>query len=218
MSGPELGGPGQRLCPSCARFGPESAQACKHCGYNFESGSNPSWQGAPILADAPERDAASSVPTAATRRHWPGRAIAAVILIVVVAAFVGPILTLFDSATELIQDLPGQIDVDVPDISIPDINTDVGPFGGDAGSYDKCHDRITKYIRRMLANDGSGSRPLNELFIQASVKLGAGSFEYRTLVSVFSQNQGTAISQGTRAGVRGAERDAKKACRQHYRS
>jgi hypothetical protein len=150
------------------------------------------------------------------RRRWVGRAITAAILIAVVSTFVGPVLSLFESAKQLIEDVPGQINVDVSEITIPDIDTDSGPFGGDAGSAAKCKSGIMHYMQKLLAKDGSGSRPLNELFIEASVKLGAGSFEYRTLVSVFSDNQGTAITKGTRAGLRGAKRDTLRACDRHY--
>jgi hypothetical protein len=216
VSGPQLGGPGERLCPSCARFGPQSDPVCRHCGYNFDTGAGPSWRGAPILADQPETRTAPGTPQPAARRRWVGRAVTAVILIAVVSTFVGPIFSLFESAKELIKDVPGQIDVDVPEITIPGINGDNGPFGGDAGSAAKCKSGIVRYMQKLLAKDGTGSRPLNELFIEASVKLGAGSFEYRTLVSVFSSNQGKALAEGTRAGLRGAKRDTNRACNKHY--
>lgn len=216
MSGPQLGRPGERLYPSCARFGPLADVSCRHCGYNFDGGAGSSWHGAPVLADQSETKAISNIPQAQPRRSWPGRAIAAVILIAVIGSLV-PILNLFESATQLIEDLPGDVDVDIPDITIPNIDTNVtDPFGTDAGSYGKCKGRIMRYMRQFLAKDGTGSRPLNELFIEASVKLGAGTFEYRSLVSVFSKNQGTALAEGTRAGLRGAERDTNKACRSYY--
>jgi hypothetical protein len=208
---PELGAPGERLCPSCARFGPDSDPICRHCGYNFESGAPSSWSGAPILADQPE---SPPTPGAQPRRRVRGRFIAFVLLVAVIGAFIGPVLAVFESATELIEDFPGGIDVDVPDITIPDISTK-GPEGG---SFEKCKKGITGYMRQMFANDGSGNRPLNELFIEASVKLGPSSFEYRTLVKVFSDNQGVAITNGTRAGLNRAALDTERACRRQYRN
>ena len=215
VAGPQLGGPGERLCPSCARFSPETDAVCRHCGYNFDTGAGPSWRGAPILADQPQKAAAPEA-GAPIRRSWAPRLITTVVVIVIVAAFVGPLLSVFESAKQLIEDVPGQIDVDVPEITVPDINT--GPFGGNAGSYGKCRGQILNYMHKLLAHDGTGSRPLNELFIEASVKMGAGSFEYRTMVSVFADNQGTAILKGTRAGLRSATRDTKRACAKHYKT
>ena len=214
MSTPELGGPGQRLCPSCARFGPESATTCRHCGYNFETGAPPSWGGTPILADQPE-SAPPTFPQPQTRRRWPARLLVIGVLMAIIGASFLPVLSLFDSATQLIEDIPGEIDVDIPDVTIPEIDVD-DPFGEDAGSYGKCRARILRHMRKLLANDGNGSRPLNELFIEASEQLGVGTFEYRTMVSVFSDNQGTALIEGTKPALRGAERDTARACRAHY--
>jgi hypothetical protein len=37
-------------------------------------------------------------------------------------------------------------------------------------------------------------------------------------VSVFADNQGTAILKGTRAGLQGATRDTKRSCARHYKT
>ncbi len=133
MSDPQLGGPGRRLCPSCARFGPESDAVCKHCGYNSDTGAGPSWRGAPIIADQPESVSQPSVPRSRSRRSWLGPTFIALVVVGIVALSVAPLFSIFDSATQLFEDLP-EIDVEVPDITIPDIND---PFGEDAGSFAK---------------------------------------------------------------------------------
>jgi hypothetical protein len=214
---PELGAPGQRLCPSCARYGPDDEPICRHCGYNFDTGVTGSSTGAPILADRPEAQPAPTMEQP-RGRSWAGRVLALAIVAAVVAAVIGPVVAIFESATDVIQDFSGQFDVEAPDIEVPDITTGPDLFSTDAGSSEKCKKRLTRHLGKLLANDGSGSRPLSELFIAASVALGPSSFEYRTLVQIFSSNQGLAISNGTRAALRRAERDISRACNRHYRN
>jgi hypothetical protein len=225
MSGPELGAPGTKLCPSCARFVPQSDGMCGYCGFNFDTGaaSASQSQSGPILADQTTPPPMSRFQNRASfpRRSFSGFPMGVIVMVLFVLPFVGVLLF----ATDVLENVQEGFDVNIPDINVPDVNVpdvnipdinlpDSGPQEG--GTAKSCTRDVMKHLRRLLAKDGQGSRPINDLFNKASEDLGPLSAEYRILVRGFAQNQGNAITNGTAPALKDAGRQVEKECKKAY--
>jgi hypothetical protein len=73
---------------------------------------------------------------------------------------------------------------------------------------------LTTLLKRQAAN-----KPLNSVFTDLT-RLGVGSFEYRTMIELFSdfETQSELATGSQKKAVAMARRDAAAACRQHYGS
>jgi hypothetical protein len=230
-----------KLCPNCVQYVGDQEEICKHCGYRFDVGNVPAtgtWgdaaaagtgavtasggeAGAPVTIQWQNPDAGEAgmqtinVSQQMQGAQKVGKWIAIGVALVVLAGVAIPIVAVtrgVGSAADRFSDfeVPG---VSIPTIEFtpPTLSTNEG-----TGSFASCRSTAMEWLRELLANDGSGSRSLSDLFIEASEDVGAASDDYWVIVQAFSGSQGVAIQKGTKAGLREAKVLVAEGCREAY--
>ena len=219
MSDPSLPG-GKKLCPQCTTYVGVNDAICGNCGYNFGTGAEGpgGTEGAgtggtdegqpfePLTVYAPD----SGLPGSTGR--WAGRAILIVVLVVIlgiggIIAFVT--ISVTDKATDIIDNIPG----------VGEFTFTSDPGGGTNQATDSasCQDIITRYQRKVLANDGQPA-DLPEVIGDAATEMGPGSFEFQAFTTIYSSANGiqTAITDGTKAALKKTKKDVKNKCEERY--
>lgn len=193
---------GTRLCPSCANFSSLKHEVCQRCGYNFATGGHSSLnRPPPVIADS---GAAAST---TSQYKFVGVAMAALVIAVAGAVF---FFTVSGSDSESSTFGTGG-EVEVPP-----------SFGGNSdsggGSARRCYADVRGYLKMLLANDGEGSKPLADLFTEATMRLGPSSEELRILLEVYGDQRVSTVAflDGTKPALRAGEKLARKACRKAY--
>jgi hypothetical protein len=206
---------GMRACPQCGNVADLATTRCGSCGYNFSTGE--------AGEDPPRILAEGGVPRIVVddsniRTHPPGGgsggkvagiAIALVaFLILGIAGFVAiAVRNTAEGVTE-------SFEVDIPDggkIEIP-VEFDDGQTFTRRSCTNALQDAVAKLLRRQAAGR-SVAGILTDL-----TALGVRSFEYRTLVKLYSdlETQSELTSGSVKEAVALARRGAARACSRHY--
>ena len=205
---------GMKACPRCGTVNDAGNETCETCDYNFKTGEGAS-SPPPIIAEGEvpriEIDDSSikGGTSAASGRRVIGFVVAAVALLIVgIAGYV--VFAVSDSINEV----TAPFEIELPNggtIEIP-TNFDSGITFTKATCTEELQDGLTLLLRRQAAN-----KSLNEAFTDLT-RLGVGSFEYRTLIELYSDfDTQVELSTGSpKKAVAMARRNAAAACSEHY--
>jgi hypothetical protein len=209
VSDPILPG-GKKLCPSCTTYVGVNDSICGNCGYDFETGEK-TGEGSGVAGPPTQPLTVYSESSGPPRITGQGRIVGIAILVVVLAiAGVVAIATngVFDAAEDVQEQAPGAGGLD---FSPGDLGGGTNP----ATDLNSCVRVINKYLKLVLANDGQpGNLPA---ILQAAVnEMGFTNPEFQLFTSIYTQNAGSAVTDGTRPALRAAKKDAKVACREEW--
>ena len=217
MSDPSIPG-GKKLCPSCTTYVGVNDSVCGNCGYNFETGENPA-EG-PGSAGSPTEPLTVYSESSGPPRiagQGAGRAIAVGVLVVILAV-AGVIVFVAKGVFDATEDVRQQF----PDFGnfTPggDLDFSPGDFGAgtnQATDFDSCVKLMNKYLKKVLANDGQPA-DLPTILQDAATEMGVGSPEFSDFTTIYTGTAGTAVTDGTKAALKEAKKDAKAACRRRY--
>jgi hypothetical protein len=197
---------GLKACPQCGNVNDSSATKCSQCDYNFTTGKEDT-EIPRVIAD--EDNIIRKSPGASGGRAV---SIAVTIAVLIVAGIVGFVIWGVQDDIEGAFEDPFQIDIpNGPTIEIPTVFDDGRTF-----TRASCTREVGNALERLLKAQSKGES-VGAIFTDLT-QLGAGSFEYRAVIRLYSDiDVQSELATGRRATAVGiAKQRARSECREEY--
>ena len=217
---------GMKACPRCGTVNDSANETCESCDYNFTTGDGGSTPPR-IIAEGegstpPRIFAEGEVPRIEIddssikggTNLAAGRRVIAVVVAAVFVLIAGIGVYVAVAVKDTVDQVRTPFEIDLPDGGTIVIPTN---FGNERTfTRESCTSELQRGLTDLLRTQAR-NEPLNDLFLQLT-DLGVGSFEYRTLIQIYSDfDIQTELATGSKQkAITTARDDAAEACRRHY--